>query len=935
MGRIDDLDPGGAAHFQGGFLSLPTYTPPPFLATVEHKLRTEAAWRDLVGTPRSVRDNSGPLFGSPEQMAAQVIAAHTALLRLNPQNLSLRNVRHGPAGTTLSLRQHVNGVRVLGGGVAVVLAEQGRVVRIANRFLPFATGVATIPGISQEEALRAAAREIGRPPETPLAPIELIIYPVDGTAYLAWRVALAEWTVFVDASGGSILGVERAVLSADGFGQVWLPNPHVARQDSTVPHTPTTCDFSDIYRTVPIRGVTDSAGVWQLKGPRIRHKYNGTVLPFQTTTFPPQFISTRCIGGQQDPNGRFQQTLAYYFLDNAIKYLYQHAGLVRDSCPNGQDDPCALPMRIVVNGPLSPHYSTISRDLNYTPDHLEDAELVFHEFGHAIHHDQSGEELININFENPTVNEGGVADFFATNLLAHEPLPYEFLVAEWWPYSGSRFMLANSLFPWHWSAMSNYRDGHILANALWDVFKAFEGQPAYGGPCAPLSATGANAWVDSCLARNQFYKRFAHALGEATALEGLSFHSVAESMLEADEMLSGGQNLPVMMRAFNRHGWFFTEHDRRFGIEFATVSTPRDTTAHGPRFVAMRLTTDSGVAGGSVYLHYGLHGEFPDSVAMVLNPLYGTGVYTGIIPDISVTEQFIDYYISAKNGKGVLAHWPKGAPFDDYARFRVGATFRSLHAVEQPLLLMVPPGAQDSLAFSVNDPGLVRDLNVRVKVSAKRIGFSSWRIAHLNGPTYTTRDLIGIPHEGLTQRQISWPTELDVWFDDERDAFFHQFRPYRYFVDITQGGLHPLLSDFNNQPRAGTWRLVVDNRAFGADTLFIRGWGVQLAELTPVGIEESLAPSLVTRLGRAFPNPVHHGARIPITIASDGPAQVKVFDVAGRLVRVVLDGHVLAGEYIAEWDGRNQRGLPVSSGVYFIRLTAREVTADEKVIVLR
>jgi hypothetical protein len=899
-------------------------------------LKLEDDWRELVRTPRSiVPTHSEPRQGTSAQIAQQVVSERTAQLRLSLPNLAIRNIRSGPVATTVSFTQHINNVPVHGGGLAIVLAEDGRLVRIGNRFIPFATNGSTVPSVTLEEATRVATRELGRSPQTHPTMTKLIVYPVDRTALLAWMIELEEWTVYVDAHTGSVIGVEHSGHFADGTGQVWLPNPHVARQDSTIPNIPTNCSFNDIYRIVPIRGVTDSAGVWQLRGDHVRLTYPAVNSPlhFQSAVFPPQFISPRCIGGVIDPNGLFQQTLGYYFVQNATQFLYDQAGLIRDSCPQGPDDPCALPVRLAINA-TSPLYSPGARQLQFATAHLEDAELVFHEYGHAINHDQSGPFFEINNYEHHMVKEGGIADFFATNLLAHEPFPYEDLIWEWLPQSGSRFLLANTRFPWDCAFTNTYRNGHVLSNAFWDVFRAFESQPWFGGPCAPLSATGPDAWLDPCEARNEFYRRFAYAMGEAVAIVGLTMRSMAESMMEADELLSAGQNLPVMMRAFNRHGWFFTEHDKKYGIDFEVISVPRDTTLHGQRFVALRLTTDTGVVPGSVYLHYGQFAQFPDSVAMTLNPAYGTGAYTGIIPDVNVSNRFVYYYISARNGKGVLAQWPKSAPFDDHAQFWVGSSFRSLH--EHTTLLTVLPGTKDSLAFTISDLGTVHDLNVRVKVDAKRIGFSSWRIAHQSGPTYTTRDLIGILDTGpITVRHLSWPNRLDIWFDDERDAFYHHFEPYRMNAEPGVGVPHPKLSDFNNQPRAGQWRLIVDNTSMGSDTVFVRSWAIQLAESAPVSVEEQAVPRAVTRLSPPIPNPSHYGTRIPFSVGSDGFIQLKVYDVAGRLVRVLVNEQVIAGEYLAYWDGRNARGLPVGSGVYFIKLLGKEIALDEKAIVLR
>jgi flagellar hook assembly protein FlgD len=62
---------------------------------------------------------------------------------------------------------------------------------------------------------------------------------------------------------------------------------------------------------------------------------------------------------------------------------------------------------------------------------------------------------------------------------------------------------------------------------------------------------------------------------------------------------------------------------------------------------------------------------------------------------------------------------------------------------------------------------------------------------------------------------------------------------------------------------------------------------------------------------------------------------LKVYDVSGRLVRVLVDGNREAREYEAEWDGTNGRGERAASGVYFYHLTTAEARHIRKAVLLR
>ena len=75
-------------------------------------------------------------------------------------------------------------------------------------------------------------------------------------------------------------------------------------------------------------------------------------------------------------------------------------------------------------------------------------------------------------------------------------------------------------------------------------------------------------------------------------------------------------------------------------------------------------------------------------------------------------------------------------------------------------------------------------------------------------------------------------------------------------------------------------------------------------------------------LSQGFPNPFNLAVAIPFSVAADGLAKLEVFNVAGQDVRVLLDEELRAGHYCPFWDGTDDNGLEVSSGVYVYRLQA-------------
>ncbi len=84
-------------------------------------------------------------------------------------------------------------------------------------------------------------------------------------------------------------------------------------------------------------------------------------------------------------------------------------------------------------------------------------------------------------------------------------------------------------------------------------------------------------------------------------------------------------------------------------------------------------------------------------------------------------------------------------------------------------------------------------------------------------------------------------------------------------------------------------------------------------------------------------NPLRAGlTTMHLGLAKPGRVEVKLYDVTGRLVRVLADRPFAAGEHTLTWDGSDERGRRLPRGVYFARFTCRAsgFQATNKVIFL-
>ena len=111
------------------------------------------------------------------------------------------------------------------------------------------------------------------------------------------------------------------------------------------------------------------------------------------------------------------------------------------------------------------------------------------------------------------------------------------------------------------------------------------------------------------------------------------------------------------------------------------------------------------------------------------------------------------------------------------------------------------------------------------------------------------------------------------------------------------------------------------------------------------GIEnlENLLASLIpkeTALLANYPNPFNPETWIPYQLAEPAEVTLTIYDMNGHLIRRLAVGHQAAGIYRSRnraiyWDGRNQLGEPLASGLYFYTLTAGEFTATRRMLILK
>ena len=95
-----------------------------------------------------------------------------------------------------------------------------------------------------------------------------------------------------------------------------------------------------------------------------------------------------------------------------------------------------------------------------------------------------------------------------------------------------------------------------------------------------------------------------------------------------------------------------------------------------------------------------------------------------------------------------------------------------------------------------------------------------------------------------------------------------------------------------------------------------------------------------TELLANYPNPFNPETWIPYRLAEDAFVTLTIYDSSGQVVRTLDVGHRIASAYESRskavyWDGRNEFGEQVASGIYFYTLTAGGFSATRRMVILK
>ena len=101
-------------------------------------------------------------------------------------------------------------------------------------------------------------------------------------------------------------------------------------------------------------------------------------------------------------------------------------------------------------------------------------------------------------------------------------------------------------------------------------------------------------------------------------------------------------------------------------------------------------------------------------------------------------------------------------------------------------------------------------------------------------------------------------------------------------------------------------------------------------------VDEQKSQSIINyKVHNNYPNPFNPSTNIPYTILKDEFINIVIYDLIGNRVKLLVNEYKDIGNYIINWNGKNENDIPVSAGVYLYSIEAGEFQQTKKMILLK
>lgn len=880
--------------------------------------------------------------GRASEIAASFLARHADLLMVDPDRLGDAKTTGGHGKWVVLFKENYHGIPVFGGRAHVVMTDGGRVYAAGSDFHPD-IAIGWTPSLSEGEASAIAGSDLGfldgRDEDRGAA---LFVYPEERNgAYryrLAWRTTqhleepLGLWETWIDAETGEIFRRENMYEFVDVSGTVRsmvndpsycagasvrdVQGANVGIVGGASENTDTTGGF-----TIANAG-GDSIEIWsRFYGPdfNVDH-FTGTDARDTMTVLPGDPVEWLWDDANSDKAER-----------DAWKHAYTVRNYVKTLDPSFTDLDYRMRVRVNrVDGYCPGNAWWDGAAMNFCQEGSGNAntaslgDVVYHEYGHGV----TGRIYSGYPFDG-AVGEGN-SDVLSLLILSNSMLGTGF--SQDVCYKGIRTANNDLIWPDDLSGGSGHTDGQMISGYIWSAR-------------AQLINRYGVATADSIIASLWHYSRKA---GHPANMED----QVTWTFIYDDDdgdLDTGTPNWPELAAGATKKG--FPVPVISAGVQITHGGLPSTEDEISPRTVtalAEGLTT--GVDPSSVKLFYRVDGGAFTEIPMT--PTGGTDEYEATLPAAPLNSR-VQYYVEAADSSFHVARSPGGAPVglhtydvaylydpcESLGAWTLGDTADD--ATHGIWINGEPVGSQTRPDFDAT-PGDGQNCFVTGDVSNVKNGKTT-----LYSPVF---DLAG--QTDVSVRYARWYTNdfEAVGPLEGRDDFWN--------ADVTNDGGASWQSLEETNVGTESWVEVeadlsalypgigsIQFRFTAADTgnpTRIHAAVDELRLFTAGDVSTSVADAEEGRdaprtftLAQNRPNPFNPLTTIAYDVGRKGSVALQVFDVRGRRVRTLVDGVQAAGTYRVTWDGKDERGRPAGSGVYFYRLESADGGITKKMTLLR
>ena len=392
----------------------------------------------------------------------------------------------------------------------------------------------------------------------------------------------------------------------------------------------------------------------------------------------------------------------------------------------------------------------------------------------------------------------------------------------------------------------------------------------------------------------------------------------------------------------------------------------------------------------SAEIHYSTDAGSTWQTAAMTN--VGGDDYSGVIPQQPLGT-IIDYYVSATDNGGLSARYPpeefgnlqfavyKNNLMTLYLDFEEGSgtpidksLFNNPVTSPRPFVYSNDAAAgnysilmqsdvatnKDSSFLEVDSPFLTSlDFNVDfwfkadsikqyIRIINRPIAPGNWyqnnyEIRFEATPVLRGRYLIDTPTlDQYVELTLSTEIMTDTWYRvvfkrDSTMASLELFDANNQSLEVVDTtNLYNMPPIQPNVPlRIGNGGNVEGTRGFEGKIDEVKVFNNSEAKNEPSGIEEDDQIPETFTLSQNFPNPFNPSTVIEYTVPRSQHVKIEVYDILGNKVKTLLDEEMYVGKHKVRWNGDNDFGKRVSSGVYFYKLTTLDVIISRKLVFLK